>query len=206
MRCSGLWLRCSAWFLPKTSLQHLVSAQNPSALQLLVLQRLNLRCNAWFLSGTSLQHLVTGLHLQNAPEISLQRTQLPLQRLAAVLTLYNTLFSMISPTIYYTKTPLTNLNIIVETSTVRQVQELWFWEMPKSLLLWTTLPPSWPIRHSTINYSKNLLPQMWRCLLPSIQVSRQYPSHFLSPGVLFLYSSLPACILFLMVLFVISKD
>lgn len=48
--------------------------------------------------------------------------------------------------------------------------------MPKSLLLWSALSSSWPIRHSSIKHCKDLLSQVWRHLLSTVQVSRQYPS------------------------------
>ncbi|KAJ6335063.1 hypothetical protein OIU78_011824 [Salix suchowensis] len=35
-----------------------------------------------------------------------------------------------------------------------------FWEMSASLLLWTALPPSWSIRHSSFKYRQNLLSKM----------------------------------------------
>ena len=48
--------------------------------------------------------------------------------------------------------------------------------MSKSLLLWTALSSRWTIRHSTLQYRKNILSQMWRYFLSTIQISRQYPS------------------------------
>lgn len=65
--------------------------------------------------------------------------------------------------------------------------------MPKSLLLWSALSSSWPIRHSSIKYCKDLLSQVWRHLLSTVQVSRQYPSllwTFLFPFFFFLKKGL----------------
>ena len=58
---------------------------------------------------------------------------------------------------------------------VRQIQKLWLWKMPKSLLLWPTLFTGWSVWHPSIKHRKDLLPQMWRRLLPTIKIPRKYP-------------------------------
>lgn len=48
--------------------------------------------------------------------------------------------------------------------------------MPTSLLQRTALSSSRPVWYSTLKYCKNLLSKMWRYLLSTIEVPRQYPS------------------------------
>lgn len=58
---------------------------------------------------------------------------------------------------------------------VREVQDCWVWEMSKSLLLWTTMPPCWPVRHSSTKQGEYILSSMWRCVYTSVKISWEYP-------------------------------
>lgn len=58
---------------------------------------------------------------------------------------------------------------------VREVQKCWVWEMSKSLLLWTTMPPCWSVRHSSPKQGEYILSSMWRCVYTSVKISWEYP-------------------------------
>lgn len=79
--------------------------------------------------------------------------------------------------------------LITNDFAVRQIQKLWLWKMPKSLLLWPTLFTCWSIGHPSSKHRKDILPQMWRRLLPTIKIPRKYP--FLLLGLLWFSFYIP---------------
>lgn len=56
-----------------------------------------------------------------------------------------------------------------------EVQERGLWEMSPGVLCRAALPAHGPVRHPQNLHCEDLLPQVWRHLLPPLKVPRQYP-------------------------------
>lgn len=67
------------------------------------------------------------------------------------------------------------MSFILLFHAAREVQELWLWEVPKSVLLRPALPPCRSIWHPSVKHRQDILSKMRGHLLSSLQVPRQYP-------------------------------
>jgi hypothetical protein len=60
-------------------------------------------------------------------------------------------------------------------SAVREVQECGLWQVSQNVLLRPAMSAHGTVRCLKDKYCENLLSQVWRHILPKVQVSRQYP-------------------------------